>query len=216
MSDVRLEWAKNFARAKNAQWKHVSEGNNIVRYKNIIGSDHFESMFKQAYANKGKKFRDVGISYRVNPLTGKNEMFVAGSSGMLDWVFNLTNGIFYGAEKVVGPKLDAVFKRTGGFVKRPKFSGWNPDRNRQTLGIAREAKRHNVDVMYGHSRGGALVADADFSGTKFGLDAAMLIAENTDMVNFRRPGIFDGFLGLTGKKNYIVPTGHGIHWAYGH
>lgn len=214
---VDSKWNKQLAQRKNYLWKKKELGFQGTKYR--IQTNDFKKGFDIAYGNKGRKFRDVGISYAINPNTGEREMFVAGTGNWLDWVFNVTNAVTYGTEKVIGPLLDNTWRintRHYNFLqRRPKLYDLHIDRKSQQRGIARLARKHGVDVMYGHSRGGALVSDASFSGKKYGLDAAMLLAENTDVTNYRRPGLIDWSLGISGKRNQIVTSGHGIHWAYG-
>lgn len=215
MTDVRLKWNKQTSLRKQYQWQKNLKSFNETDKRDHIKTEDFAKGFDRAYDVKGTKFRDVGLSYRINPLTGEKEMFIAGSAGLLDWVYNFTNGISYGFDKTAGPLIDKTYKKLGIKKKRFKFYKLNLDRTRQQKGIARMAKKHKVKTMYGHSRGGALVADTDFEGDKYGIDAAMLLAENTDVINYRRPGFFDATLGLSGKQNKIVDSGHSIHWAYG-
>lgn len=214
--NVSDKFKKQVAFRKNYIWKKQI-GQNINFNKLDLGTYDLARSFDIAYERKGSKFRDTGLSYRINPGSGEREMFVAGSQGIVDWIFNFSNAISYGTEKAVGKELDLLWpkrlKRFG--IYRPKLDAINRDRYRQQRGIARMAKKMNVQTMYGHSRGGALVADASFDGTKFGVDAAMILAKNIEMKNFRRKGLFDATLGLSGLENEIVESGHSFHWAYG-
>lgn len=209
---------KQVAQRKNYVWKNKT--GQWFGEREYIGSSDFEKGFKAAYERKGNTFRDVGISYRINPHSGEKEMFVAGTGNMLDWVYNVTNAITYGTEKIGGKYLDINYRNLRRYwrwlpEKRWKLYDVHYDRKRQQVGISRMAKKHKVDTMYGHSRGGALVSDANFEGKKIGLDAAMILAKNTDVTNYRRPGLIDWSLGISGKKNIVVDSGHGVHWAYG-
>jgi len=215
MSNLQDAWNKQSSLRKQYIWGKNRLGYNSLDRTNQINTEDFKKSFDIAYDKKGSKFRDVGLSYRINPLTGEKEMFVAGSQGLLDWVFNATNAISYGLDKYVSKNVNKQLKKVGIKKQLPKLYKINLDRRRQQKGIARMARKHKVDTMYGHSRGGALVADTDFSGMKYGLDAAMILAENTNMTNYRRPGPFDAVLGLSGMDNQIVNSGRSIHWAYG-
>lgn len=215
MSDLKRKWSKQLSTRKQYQWKKRKVDFNEIDRRDIIGTEDFGKSFDIAYDRKGSTFRDTGLAYRINPLTGEKEMFVAGSQGLVDWVFNFSNAVSYGFEKSFGPYLDYQWKRRRIPFRRPRLDAINRDRYRQQHGIARMAKKHNVDVMYGHSRAGALVADSPFDGEKYGLDAAMILAKNTGMKNYRRPGVFDAILGISGTKNEVVDSGRSIHWAYG-
>lgn len=213
--NVPENFNKQIALRKQYIWKKRKVDFDKDDIRDYIGTKHFKTGFDMAYEKKGKKFRDTGLHYEINPLTGEKEMFVAGSQGITDWIFNLTNAISYGTEKTIGKYLDKHWNQLHLPFSRPKFYHLNPDRRRQQIGISRMATKHGVDVMYGHSRAGALVADTPFSGRKYGLDSAMILAENVGMKNYRRDSYFDAVLGLSGKDNIKVSTGRSIHWAYG-
>ena len=90
--------------------------------------------------------------------------------------------------------------------------------------FARAAKENGVQVIYGHSRGGAILADMNTNPDvqKVGLDSAMIISENKDMLNlneYKRGSLnpydyFDGLIGFGGKKNVTVNLGDNMHHAW--
>jgi len=95
------------------------------------------------------------------------------------------------------------------------FSRADRVRANYTKRLERIAKEHDVDVIYGHSRGGAIVADMNIPATKVGIDAAMLIANNTSELNLSEAGsligLFDAVIGLTGQENEHVDLGNHMH-----
>lgn len=72
--------------------------------------------------------------------------------------------------------------------------------------IGRAAIENNPQVVYGHSRGGALLADMVLPPCmqKVGLSAAMSIARNKDMLNLNEGVTFDAAIGVTGNNNVKV------------
>ena len=186
--------------------------------KDIIAESDFEEGMNRAYSQHAL-YNNYGLGYNIrwNPHTGKKEMFVAGSQGWKDWFMNATDTLAYGGEKIFGNVIDKSFEEETGLpaALRPHLSQYNRYRAERSKKLSAIAKEEHVDVIYGHSRGGAVVADLDVDARKVGLDAAMVIAQNTQMENYRRPGVFDAVLGVSGSENITVESGHGIHWAYG-
>jgi len=121
-----------------------------------------------------------GYAIRVNPSNGQKEMFVAGTRNVFDWAANLVE-----------------FKYGGNTFYRKRAA----ERYRKI------ANANQVDVIYGHSRGGALIGDiVDTKARKVGLDAAMVISSKKDTTNYRNKGYFDRAIGLTGKKNKVIKS----------
>lgn len=221
----QVEKAKgqSFATRKSKEFGSNLLSSNFEKFdpadvKKIIETPDFEHYMNEAYAQHGEHDNyGLGYSIRWNPHTGQKEMFVAGSQGWKDWLMNVTDSVAYGGEKVFGKVLDKSFEEETGLpaVIRPHLTQYNRYRAERSKKLSAIARDEHIDVIYGHSRGGAVVADLDTESRKVGVDAAMLIAHNTDMENYRRPGAFDKFLGITGQENLTVESGHGIHWAYG-
>lgn len=126
-----------------------------------------------------------GYSLRINPATGKKEMFVTGSRTISDWLLNVMDSAFLDLDK------------------------WRYYYQRK---LSRIAIRNQVDIVYGHSRGGAIVADMRLPKRiqKVGLSAAMIIAKNKNLVNLNEGGTnntlseIDTFLGCSGRNNISV------------
>lgn len=141
---------------------------------NSLKSCSFQHFANEAYANES------GVAFRINPTTGKKEMFIAGTRTLHDWKLNFQN----------------IFRTD------------QETRNR-ILDLTNMAIANKVDVIYGHSRGGALLADMPVPKhvQKIGLDAAMLISSNKNMLNISENGTqllgssFDSLLAKTGRLN---------------
>lgn len=148
----------------------------------------FDSFVIQAYANK------EGYAIRINPITGEKEMMIAGTRTKQDWASNAIETL---ENKVLG-------------------TPYTPWRSKATRKYERIAKKEGIDIVYGHSRGGAIVADMNVPATKVGLDAAMVLASNKELWNLneggtRVTGLFDRGIGLTGRNNESLDLGKGIH-----
>lgn len=186
---------------------HFREGDK-ESVKRVIGNESFNDFAIDAYASKD------GYAIRINPLTGEKEMFVAGTHGPTElrglgqWGLNLWDtgiAILEHPSDVLGPEFQwttdtLTWLRGKGLDPVPWLDPW---RQRTQKRLAKIAKEQGVDTIYGHSRGGALVADMDVNDgvKKVGLDAAMLLASDRDMQNFREDQLFDYIIGLGGQRN---------------
>lgn len=174
-----------------------------------LSDPSFSDFVGRAYAS------DSGVSFRINPETGDKEMMIAGTRTMGQWGLNLLDSALYGGEKIlnkgIGLLREDVMVETGVYLPEPPKINFlhklDFPRTRKQHYYERIARDNGVDVIYGHSRGGAMVADMDFDGTKVGLDAAMLISSDTDMLNIEEGGgynplgLFDEAIGYTGEDN---------------
>lgn len=182
-----------------------------------LADPEFEEFSKLAYTSK------KGYAIRVNPRTGQKEMFIAGTRSTGQHVLNVWDGILYNTQAIFGDELDHTWENETGLPSwtRPDITFFDPWRKYKTDQFEQIARREGVDVIYGHSRGGAIVADMDVDDhvVKIGLDSAMIIAEHKDMVNYNEwgttpSGVFDGFIGLTGKDNRTKNLGDEFHHAW--
>lgn len=212
--NINEKFIKQTALRKQFDWeKRTNPGKDSIEY--FLNTDDLKHSFDTAYLEKDSTFRDVGISYRINPLTGEREMFIAGSGNIGDWIYNVTNTISYGLDKILEPSIDRIWKRYKIPFQKPKLKKLAIDRRIQQKGVARKARNYKADRIYGHSRAGAIVADTETKAEKIGVDSAMLLAENINMKNYHRDSLFDKALALSGKRNKKVKSGRSIHWAYG-
>ena len=185
-------------------------------YEETLRNPDFDSFVQDGY----KK----GYTIRTNPRTGKKEMFVAGSRSIGDWVLNAVDAGLYGVENLVSPLVDEVWEEGTSLPaeSRPHLDKLDVFRQYGQWRLGRIARREDVDVVYGHSRGGAMVADMNVgTADKVGVDSAMWIAREKDMVNFNEGGewlhptsYFDLALGVTGKKNVTLNYGSKVHHAW--
>lgn len=175
-----------------------------------LSDPNFHDFVGRAYGSND------GVAYRINPITGEKEMMIAGTRTMGQWGLNLLDTALYGGDKAIAKGKGMIrhpFKTVIGTAPKEHvklLQKFDLPRKRKEAYYARLARNNGVDVVYGHSRGGAMAADLDFDGTKVGLDAAMLLADNTDVYNFNEggslnpTGLFDAAIGLTGEKNVTM------------
>lgn len=165
----------------------INSHDDLNTLKRTIADPSFKNFAKKAYDSKD------GYSIRTNPHTNKTEMFVAGARDLSQWAMNLYDGVLHQSD------LGEIG------VLNP----WRLDKQNH---LGRIAQDNYIDVVYGHSRGGALAADMPLSECtqRVGLDAAMMIAANKDIVNLSEGGgvnplgLFDEYIGQTGQKNVTV------------
>ena len=165
-----------------------------------IDNPDFDLFAKEAYA------AEDGYAIRFNS-NGHKEMFIAGTRNTGDWFNNAKDSLIQDVYKRSYEHVDL------GFLDR--------DRRRKSEMYERLVRNHDVDIVYGHSRGGAIVADMDVPQhvQKIGLDAAMVIAYNKDMVNFKQGGVkgtFDTVIGSTGRHNIKYDKDSRFHQSWQH
>ena len=223
--------SKVFAQAQSVRFKDVLANKAKLLdkddFKGILEERNFGDAMDLAYEQHAMHDGyGLGYQLRINPNTGEREMFVAGSDGWKDWVLNGIDAVYSGTEHFFGRELDKVWESETGLPSVTRLDLRNLDvyRTERSKKLSKIAKDFDVDVVYGHSRGGAIVADMDlsgtkrdgtkFSGTKIGVDSAMIIAKNKNMKNYHRGSAFDYILSSTGKDNEVVNSGRSFHWAY--
>lgn len=185
----------------------------------ILEKEDFGEFSKTAYASK------EGYAIRMNPYTGEKEMFVAGTRDVGQWALNVQEG--------ASMKLDAHRKKVMTQLGVPPElqdhvwfetdQSWlyKKTRGKTEKELADIAKREGVDVVYGHSRGAALIADSkwDPDTRVVALDGAMMLAKNKDVWNLNEGGTgftgeFDAFIGQGGMKNQSLDLGPNIHHVW--
>ena len=170
-----------------------------------FSTESFGAFADEAYAS------ERGYAIRTNPDTGNKEMFVAGTRNGWDWasnaieatgashIFNnpLHTGIrageaayVYSTGKPIAPEYLGLAEKIADTIETPEGRIATPWRAHAQEFYADVVVQEKVDVVYGHSRGGAIVADMLLPAavTKIGLDSAMIIADNKGMVNFYQGG----------------------------
>ena len=146
-----------------------------------LGDPSFQDFAKQAYDS------EEGYVFRLSPHTGKKEMFVAGSRNIRDWVANFFEGYVYNWYYLSIP---------------------NPIRDEWTRKLSEVVLMEGVDIVYGHSRAGALIADMvlppESCVQRVGLDAAMVISQNKGLLNLQENFGLDWVLKAGGLNNETI------------
>jgi hypothetical protein len=118
--------------------------------------------------------------YSIKTIDGEKVMFVAGTRNLHDWADNFID------------TFTPHHYRTKKAVQR----------------LNDVAKRNGVDVVVGHSRGAGLVGRMDGKYKKLGLDGAMMINPDKNMMNVSQDDPFDRFIAQGGKNNHFVRWNH--------
>lgn len=196
--------ARTYGRASDA-----ADSSDLNYFSADLRDPSFGIFAKDAYKS------EKGYAIRINPNTGEKEMFIAGTRHGSQWGLNILDSITYGADKFINSIYNAeVAPELGLPESHMKMLGrldvWREQKQRDFERIAYE---QGVDVIYGHSRGGAMAADLNmYKGKKIkakriGLDAAMLLANKTHTLNLNEGGgwnplgLFDEAIGITGQRN---------------
>lgn len=177
----------NFTRLSGA----CKKPDDLITLLKTISDPKFKDFAHQSYRSKH------GYSLRINPSTKKKEMFVAGTRSTGQWILNMWDLFLY-SKGILDPTA--------------LTSKLDPIRKAKEKQLSKVASENNVDIIYGHSRGGALVADMPGLSPciqRVGLDSAMLLARNKHMVNLNEGGTgilgaFDAMIGTTGKHNVSI------------
>jgi len=151
--------------------------------KRVTSNQPFHRFANKAYS------APHGYAIRVNKRTGEKEMFVRGTTfrrGGVEWLQNIAESPLSYAGGLVPTISRDVSKHF-----RRKYSKFLSD-------IARKEK---VDVIYGHSRGAAVVEDMHVPGaTKLALDGATILNQRSTITNYRQSQLFDGIIGLNARS----------------
>ena len=165
----------------------------------------------------------TGLSTRFNPVNGKHELFIAGTRTGREWVQNLIEGAAHSASGVVAIAEKAV---SGiGIIPELKDISMEAEQSLMLVneGIeftnyseqARDAfsdridaliEEQGIDVVYGHSRGAAILSGLHSDVVKIGIDGASYIGHHGDYLNIVespdwKHGFFDNIISAGHKEN---------------
>lgn len=165
-----------------------------------LDASDIEAFHQHAYANAD------GLAIRTNPITGYKEMYISGSRNSRDWMQNVLEAIDHGfdslddfikaygaarkGEKLVegaswGEKLEAADPQSQVLFEWAKnaLSGSEASRDRYSSYLDMLVVEDNIDVVYGHSRGSAIMSGMKSNVKKVSLDGAMYIGHEVDYIN---------------------------------
>lgn len=178
-------WTEQTSRKEDSSWIGQCQMDELETIKQTIGHISFKNFANEAYAS------ELGYSIRNNPVTGKREMFVAGTRDLQQWALNIYDGMLHHY----------------GFGSMQILDPWRYEK--QNI-LGKIARNERVDIVYGHSRGAALAADMPLGGCiqRIGVNGAMRLAANKKMVNLYEGGglnplgLFDQYIAQTGENNH--------------
>lgn len=137
-----------------------------------------------------------GYSVRTNPVTGKKELFVAGTRTAKQWGQNVTEGLVHLG--IVNP--------LGLYSEHKKIEYIEE--------LKDLIEEENIEVVYGHSRGAAFLGGIDLPIQKIGIDGATVLGHHDDFLNINQApvggGVFDNLIGF-GHKNTIQLKNRKFH-----
>lgn len=176
----------------NVRTAYAGKGDTDFWQKHVQ-NDYMRQFMKDAYDSKD------GYAIKRNPTTGLDEMFVAGThspitkKGVKEWFQNVGEGV----EHLVG-------------MDKQDFNLFSKHREEFALKLEEQARENNVQVVYGHSRGAAIMSDFhDRDFIFIGLDGATGITQHhSDIINIEHKGdLFDFAIAAHGKssRNIHVP-----------
>lgn len=145
---------------------------------------------------------------RTNPRTGEKEMFIYGTPGPFQtnkrrgyinvWSENIRDGFIGGQNWIMDKAIPGRKHNLGmSFIEK----GRAPLESR----YAEIAKKNNIDVVYGYSKGAAQAADLKYYGYKggiVGLDGAMLNTRNKDIINITEGPDSKGYLAVQAWSDF--------------
>lgn len=182
--DYTSHFHQNYALAQEGK------GGDPKYWKDFMHASDMSSFMNAAYDSPD------GYSIRVNPLTGMKEMMIAGThspttvKGMKEWASNIAEGLDSATFHAI-PVLNDVTVHREAFGEK----------------LAQIAADEGVQVVYGHSRGAAIMSH--FDETKFigiGIDGATYIGEAKQKFINVNAGkqVFDRAIGAFNKRTVHV------------
>nr|BAP99815.1 hypothetical protein [Chaetoceros tenuissimus DNA virus type-II] len=187
-------------------------------FKSYMKESELSDLWAAAYASP------AGMAKRVNPLTGKKELFIAGTRNDVNWAQNFAE---MGHTKVTQfgdaieehvPMADkGKAKLLKGFMQTVFFPGGISKQLSAAEGVEinQMILDEDIDVVYGHSRGASYFSFIDDSVTKIGLDGAeVLTSDDTDYVNLQSEDWFTKGIGKKGGHHVRI-KGTSQHFVVG-
>jgi len=127
--------------------------------------------------------------YSIGDVNGEKVMYVSGSRNAVDWALN-----------AIGPIIP----------KKRRYIQKATARRLHKIAVDRD-----VDVVIGHSRGGALVSAMPGRGyKKASVDGAMIIANDKSIFNVAQDQPFDRVIGYGGENTHYVKAGKLKNWHF--
>lgn len=194
LSQARQNDAASFAFLKQVENARGREG-----IRNAIRSGEGSTVVRSVRNSEFNRGMDRAYAnprgFHIGYVGNDKVLFVSGSRNVRDWTFNI---------------LDPILP-----------SKYHYASNRTTKRLEDIARKNNVDVVVGHSRGGKLVDQMNGRYEKLAVDGAMLISNGKrKTMNIYGGGLkglgFDNALALRGRNNYKVNMRNPmkVHYVY--
>jgi len=184
-----MSFSEQSKRAKaynlNNRWKRNQISQSLdYRYNNADLSSDFLNGDRLSYLAERAYGSPKGYVISKNLKTGDVEMFVKGTSSGKEWLQNIL-------ESPLGYSY-STYGHYKSFEERRKYAN----------ALSAIAAENGVDIVYGHSRGAAIVGDMNGKFKKVGLDGATVLNRRgrNDYLNVRQKQIFDAGIGLNAGK----------------
>lgn len=187
-------------------------------WKSYIKETELNDLWAAAYASP------AGMAKRVNPVTGKKELFIAGTRTDFNWFQNFAEGLHTKATDLSDFIIDHVpYADRGkaellkGFLQSVNFPGGISKQLTSAEGgeINQMILDEGIDVVYGHSRGAVYFSSIDDTITKIGLDGAeVLTSGDTDYVNLQSGDWFTKSIGKR-RGHHVRIKGTAMHYVIG-
>lgn len=223
---VNLHHAEADSRYDGNSWENLNthiglayEGTTDEKYwKSYIKNTELNDLWAAAYASP------AGMAKRVNPVTGKKELFIAGTRTHFNWLQNFAEGAHTMATDIGDAIVDHVpvvdqgkAKLLKSFMQGVNFPGGISKQLTSAEGgeINQMILDEGIDVVYGHSRGASYFSHIDDSVVKIGLDAAeVLTSGDTDYVNLQSDDWFTKSIGKR-RGHHVLIKGTAQHYVAG-
>lgn len=174
-------------------------------WTNFLEESDVNKFMEDAYNNPR------GYAIRVNPITGKKEMMIAGTRARgwdmstRDWVQNVAEGIHHAplVEEFIGEENWEVLDMIGTYSEHKRDQG--------SARYAEIARAEGVEVVYGHSRGAAIMSGMDGDWDMIGIDGAAFIGHDVPYTNIvMKWNPFDRGIAM-GHKGNVGVVDRGFH-----
>jgi len=187
----RIAKANPLQRTFLLQKEHARRSNIGKSIRHNDTTEYYRAIKSKEVNNLHEKAYANPRGYAIGKVGNDKVMYVSGSRNRMDWLLNATD--------IVTPHKLRFFQ------------------NRTAYNLDKIAKENDVTVVIGHSRGAALVSNMPPGRgyERAGLDGAMIIAHDKDMLNLSQGQPFDKAIALGGRNtHYVKPKGGLRKWHY--
>lgn len=223
---VNLHHAESDSRYESNAWDDLNMHIGLAKagtpdqnyWKSYIKKSELNDLWAAAYASP------AGMAKRVNPVTGKKELFIAGTRSDVNWAQNIAETAYIKAGELGDAIEEHVpmadknkAKLLKGFMQTVLYPGGVSKQLSASEGgeMNEMIQDEDIDVVYGHSRGASYFSFIDDDVVKVGLDGAeILTSGDTDYVNLQSDDWFTKGIGKR-KGHHVRIKGTAQHYVIG-